>query len=64
MANKQTKQYRKFGVSTLNQGASPGFKTFPLGSQDSKRTKKWGESLPKSSRDIIYPEEFKNRAKH
>lgn len=60
--NKQTRDYHKSGISVLNQGQSPGFKKFEIGTQPSKRRTKWGLKLSQGSRDIIYMEEHKNRA--
>lgn len=64
MANKQTKNYRKSNLSTLNQGDHPGFKSFDKPPCPSKRGKKWGLGLPDSKREIVYMEEHKNRRSH
>lgn len=75
--NKQSKRLRKNNISSVVvKGGStslkdfknnelPGltFKEFPAGSQPSKRRTPYGLKLVKSDREIVYPQEYKNRVK-
>jgi hypothetical protein len=61
MANKQTKSYHAAGISVINAGASPNFKTFEIGTQVSKRKSPWKGC--KSDRPIVYMPEHLNKVK-